>query len=363
MTGKTALHLACMSRDKTEGKRLRTVVELVRLGASLSRKDFRGFTALHHAATTGDRALIEALVSKGAKAERDIFGLQPVDILPIGSDHTAFGNHLETPSCGFNINVLAGMSEDVKRPDFYFDIEVSVPRGRRKSLFVQVCHAVDGNYCLKRLPPLYKLIGATRLSTGGTRTTAAVISLRVNGLIPNRKYRVLCEQDNGDVVAISNPLLVSKESIRFQSQCEDYMNVEKTKLIDEVRKKEKIELDIPMPATVQDALSALNTSLDELENDAIEAEVKASPTRLEEEEEEEKEEVKPVRLSIAKVYNDRDDDDALPRFKSRSLQWDSGSDEDTTANLPTSMMTRPTSLRWESSTDLDDAIDKAGTAL
>ena len=79
-TGKTALHLACMSRDNTEGRRLRTVVELIRLGASLNRKDYRGFTALHHAATTGDRALIEALLSKGAKAERDIFGLQPVDV-------------------------------------------------------------------------------------------------------------------------------------------------------------------------------------------------------------------------------------------------------------------------------------------
>ena len=137
---------------------------------------------MHHAATTGDRALIEALISRGAEAERDIFGLQPVDVLPIGSDHSAFGHQLESKSRGFQISVTSGMLEK-NRSVFYFDIQVSVPQGRHGRLFVQVCHAVDGNYCLKRLPPLYKLIGATRLSTGGTRVTAAVISLRVTGVL------------------------------------------------------------------------------------------------------------------------------------------------------------------------------------
>ena len=89
-----------MSRDNTEGRRLRTVVELIRLGASLNRKDYRGFTALHHAATTGDRALIEALLSKGAKAERDIFGLQPVDVCSLlttllVSIHLKFRTHTQ----------------------------------------------------------------------------------------------------------------------------------------------------------------------------------------------------------------------------------------------------------------------------
>ena len=142
--------------------------------------------------------------------------------------------------------------------------------------------------------------------TGGTRVTAAVISLRVTGVLPNRKYRVLCERESGDVVAISNPLLVSKEAILFQNQCEDYMNVKKPDLIEEVRKESDREIleDLPLPATVQDALSALNTSLDELENDATAAELKASPpssTR----ETEDKEKSLPVRLSIAKVLSDR----------------------------------------------------------
>ena len=292
---------------------MKTVIELIKLGACPNRKDFRGFTALHHAATTGDRVLIEALISRGAEAERDIFGLQPVDVLPIGSDHSAFGHQLESKSRGFQISVTSGMLEK-NRSVFYFDIQVSVPQGRHGRLFVQVCHAVDGNYCLKRLPPLYKLIGATRLSTGGTRITAAVISLRVTGVLPNRKYRVLCERESGDVVAISNPLLVSKEAILFQNQCEDYMNVKKPDLIAEVRKESDREIleDVPLPATVQDALSALNTSLDELENDATAAELKASPPSSTREtvpsstrETEDKEKSLPVRLSIAKVLSDR----------------------------------------------------------
>ena len=369
---------------------MKTVIELIKLGACLNRKDFRGFTALHHAATTGDRALIEALISRGAEAERDIFGLQPVDVLPIGSDHSAFGHQLESKSRGFEISVTSGMLEK-NRSVFYFDIQVSVPQGRHGRLFVQVCHAVDGNYCLKRLPPLYKLIGATRLSTGGTRITAAVISLRVTGVLPNRKYRVLCERESGDVVAISNPLLVSKEAILFQNQCEDYMNVKKPDLIEEVRKESDREIleDLPLPATVQDALSALNTSLDELENDATAAELKASPPSSTRETEDEEKSL-PVRLSIAKVRirsvvcislevtrhhsnnipkqvydgstNTNEDtnveDEPIARFASRSLVWEDLSDEDT----PSNNNSRPTSLRWESIASLDDAIDKAGTA-
>ena len=291
-------------------------------------------------------------------------------VLPIGSDHFAFGHQLEAQNRGYQIKVMSGMLEK-DRIDFYFDIQVSVPKGRHDRLFIQLCHALDGNYCLKRLPPLYKLIGATRLSTGGTRTTAAVVSLRVTGVLPNRKYRVLCERENGDVVAISNSILVSKETILFESQCEDYMNAKKTNLIEEVRKESDREMlveDFPMPGTVQDALNALNTSLDELENDANAAELKASPSSSSVSLDEEKPSL-PVRLSFAKVYdgnNGRKNDEeeqVFTRFKSRSLQWEDGSDEDgSSAAAPSSNNIRPKSLRWESVPDLDDAIDTAGTA-
>ena len=80
------------------------------------------------------------------------------------------------------------------------------------------------------------------------------------------------------------------------------MNVKKPDLIAEVRKESDREIleDVPLPATVQDALSALNTSLDELENDATAAELKASPPSSSRETEDEEKSL-PVRLSIAKV--------------------------------------------------------------
>ena len=38
------------------------------------------------------------------------------------------------------------------------------------------------------------------------------------GVLSSRKYRVLCERENGEVVAISTPTIVADEAIRFNRE-------------------------------------------------------------------------------------------------------------------------------------------------
>eukprot|EP00941_MAST-03F_sp_MAST-3F-sp1_P005937 g5937.t1 len=224
--GRTPLLVAAGAKGVNQKNRLKICLDLIARGANPKHTDYRGFTVLHHACTTGDMKLIDALLSqKGVEPTIDRFALSPADVLPASSK---VDPRLQVLKQKYSVRVSISKkgndatsvpdriitNSDVSETEIYeLQAKFDAPKDHKEDEYLQV-------YYVNRNEPSWKL--TKRLGSFSYLPKGPTGS--VNFTLPadwNYSYRVIIHKGDGAAVASSEPLMLSSASAEMSKLHED----------------------------------------------------------------------------------------------------------------------------------------------